>query len=102
MNFQEIYQNVTNTIIELLEGHLEKWNKPGIGFGQDQDYARNLISGILYRNINQFLLGYFLMKKGYLKNSWITFKQTKNLIMVILNSLRVVSIGNCSAKQSQV
>ncbi|HMG14038.1 MAG TPA: zincin-like metallopeptidase domain-containing protein [Saprospiraceae bacterium] len=79
MNTQELYQKVTNTIIELLESHLEDWSRPWIAFGQDQDFARNAKSGIHYRGINQFLLSFIMLNKGYLKNTWLTFDQVKQL-----------------------
>lgn len=78
MHTNEIYQNVTTTITELLQSHLEDWNKPWIAIGQDNDYARNPSTGLYYRGINQFLLSFSLMKKEYLNNVWMTFKQIKD------------------------
>lgn len=78
MNSHEIYQMVTDTIIELLEQHQKGWNKPWISLGTDNDYARNPTTEKYYRGINQFLLGFSMMKKGYLKNQWATFKQIKS------------------------
>lgn len=77
MKTDEIYQTVTDTIIELLESQQENWNRPWIAFGQDNDFARNGSSGRYYRGINQFILSYKLMKKGYLKNAWMTFNQVR-------------------------
>jgi len=79
MNQNEIYQKVTDTIIKLLETHLEDWKRPWIAFGQDQDYARNAESGSYYRGINQFLLSSMLINKSYIKNQWLTFKQALDL-----------------------
>lgn len=79
MKTKEIYQSVTNTIIDLLETQLKEWNRPWIAFGQDNDYARNGSSNKYYRGINQFLLSFTLMQKDYLKNIWLTFKQVQAL-----------------------
>ncbi len=79
MNTDQIYQNVTDTIIELLEDHLLTYDRPWIGMGVDNDYARNPSTGKYYRGINQFLLSFMMMKKGFLKNQWATFKQIKSM-----------------------
>lgn len=79
MNSYEIYQHVTNTIIALLEDHKQNWDKPWISLGQDNDYARNPTTQKYYRGINQFLLGFEMMNKGYLSNQWATFKQIKDM-----------------------
>lgn len=79
MHPQEIYQSVTNTIIDLLESHLEDWKRPWIAFGQDGDFARNAENNIYYRGINQFLLSCTLTAKEYFKNQWLTFKQAQQL-----------------------
>ena len=79
MNTHEIYQEVTNAIIELLEGHQQNFDRPWICLGVDNDHARNPSSGNYYRGINQFLLSIKMMKKGYLKNQWATFKQIKSM-----------------------
>lgn len=79
MKSHEIYQYVTDTIITLLENHLDNWNKPWIGIDVDNDFARNPATKNYYRGINQFLLGFKMMNKGYLKNQWATFNQIKNM-----------------------
>lgn len=78
MKTTEIYESVTQTIIELLEDHQQSWERPWIAFGQDNDHARNPTTTQYYRGINQFLLSHQLLKKGYLKNMWLTFNQAKN------------------------
>jgi antirestriction protein ArdC len=78
MKTNEIYQSVTDTIIQLLETQLEKWDRPWVAFGNaDNDYARNAISGKYYRGLNQFLLSFSLTDKDYPKNTWLTFNQVK-------------------------
>ena len=78
MNTNAIYQAVTDTIIELLESHQQDWNKPWIAFGQDNDLARTT-NGKYYRGINQFLLSFTLMNKGFFKNVWLTYNQAKSM-----------------------
>lgn len=77
MNLQDIYQSVTNTIIQLLEDHQESWNRPWVAFGQDGDFAKNALTGRYYRGINQLLLSIGIMQLGYFKNTWLTFNQVK-------------------------
>ncbi|MBI1227773.1 MAG: DUF1738 domain-containing protein [Bacteroidetes bacterium] len=79
MKTNEIYQTVTNTIIEHLEAHKTDWNRPWIAFGQDNDFARNAHTGTYYRGVNQFLLSFTLIQTGFLKNTWLTFNQVKEL-----------------------
>lgn len=77
MKTNEIYQTVTDTIIKLLENHLDDWQRPWISFGKDNDFARNATTGKYYRGVNQFLLSFMLMNGDYFKNSWLTFNQVK-------------------------
>ena len=80
MRSNEIYEHVTNTIIDLLESHLEKWDKPWISLGVDNQPANNPASSQpYYRGINQFLLSFQMNQKGFLKNQWATFSQIKNM-----------------------
>jgi antirestriction protein ArdC len=79
MKQNEIYQTVTDTIIELLEQHKQDWDRPWITFGQSGDMAHNATTNINYRGINQFLLSFVLVAKGYLQNSWLTFNQVRNM-----------------------
>ena len=79
MKTHEIYKTVTDKIIKLLESHQENWQRPWIMFGQDNDFARNPTTGKYYRGINQFLLSISMLEQGYLKNTWMTFKQIKDM-----------------------
>ena len=79
MKQNDIYQMVTDSVIELLENHeLEGWKKPWIALGADNAPARNATTDKNYRGVNQFMLGMSLSRKGYLKNQWLTFKQAKD------------------------
>lgn len=77
MKTNEIYQAVTDTIVDLLESQLEEWNRPWIAFGQDNDFARNASTGKYYRGVNQFLLSFTMLGQGFFKNAWMTFNQVK-------------------------
>ncbi|MCB0518505.1 MAG: DUF1738 domain-containing protein [Lewinellaceae bacterium] len=77
MKTDEIYDEVTKTITGLLEEHQQTWERPWIAFGLDNDHARNPVTAQYYRGVNQFILSCRLLKKGYLKNMWLTFNQIK-------------------------
>ncbi len=80
MKANDLYQQVTDTIIELLEDHQEhNYIRPWILMGQDGDFARNPSTGNYYRGINQLLLSTQLLKRKYLNNTWMTFKQISKL-----------------------
>ncbi len=80
MKINDIYQSVTNTIIDLLENHqTSNFTRPWILMGQDGDFARNPTTGKYYRGINQLLLSTMLLKRKYLNNTWVTFNQAKKL-----------------------
>lgn len=79
MKTDEIYKTVTDTITELLESQLEHWDRPWIAFGQENDYAKNAASQKYYRGVNQFLLSFALLQKGFFKNTWLTFNQVKTM-----------------------
>ena len=80
MKTNDIYQSVTDTIIELLEDHQEHdYTRPWILMGQDGDFARNPTTGKYYRGINQLLLSTMLLKRKYLNNTWMTFNQISKL-----------------------
>lgn len=78
MNTNEIYQHVTDCIIDLLNSQLKDWQTPWVSFGVDHDAPRNPVTARYYSGINILLLSYMLVKKSYLKNEWLTFNQIKN------------------------
>jgi hypothetical protein len=67
----DVYQIVTDRIIELLEQGTVPWNKPWIG-GSSQT-PRNLASGKAYRGINLWLLGCASYSSPY----WVSYKQAQ-------------------------
>ena len=67
----DVYQIVTNRIIELLEQDIIPWRKPWISGGCPQ----NLISKKKYRGINVLLLS----SLNYAQNYFLTFNQVVQL-----------------------
>src|SRR5579862_3083825 len=66
-----VYEIVTEKMIELLESGIVPWRKPWVGGGA----PANLISKKPYRGINHFLLS----ASKYVSPYWLTFKQAKDL-----------------------
>jgi len=77
MKTSEIYNSVTNKIIELLESHQLNWTKPWVNLGEEGKLSRNAISERYYTGVNQLLLSMNSIDKGYLKNTYITFNQVR-------------------------
>lgn len=75
----DIYNQVTQSIINLLEDHQENWRRPWITLGNDGGFAYNPATKRHYRGINQFLLSAQFEKKRYLKHTWMTFNQISKL-----------------------
>lgn len=74
----EIYQAVTDRILELLDQGVVPWRHPirrsgGAGGG----YPTNIESGRHYRGINVFLLAVTGWLQGYGSPYWLTFRQAK-------------------------
>jgi antirestriction protein ArdC len=72
MSKTDIYQIVTDRIIELLEKGVIPWKKPWSG--KDSGIPRNLISGKAYRGVNVFMLA----SMGYANPYWMTYKQAQS------------------------
>ena len=68
---KDVYQIVTNRIIELLEQKIVPWRKPWIESGLPQ----NLITKKSYRGINVLLLN----SLSYPQNYFVTYNQIHNL-----------------------
>jgi antirestriction protein ArdC len=68
---RDIFEIVTNLIIQKLEGGVIPWRQPWINLGP----PRNLITQRPYRGINLLLLG----SLGYDRNEFLTFKQVQDL-----------------------
>ena len=70
----QVYQIVTDRVIELLERGVIPWHKPWAG---EDSCPKNLVSGKHYRGVNPFMLGVTAWCKGYESAYWLTFKQAK-------------------------
>ena len=72
----DIYQNVTDQIIAMLEQGVVPWRSPILG-RQKAGLPKNLESGKDYRGINSFLLAFTAWANGYESSYWLTFNQAK-------------------------
>ncbi len=72
----DIYQEVTNQIIAMLEQGVVPWRSPILG-RQNAGLPKNLESGKDYRGINSFLLAFTAWSRGYESSYWLTFNQAK-------------------------
>jgi antirestriction protein ArdC len=71
----DVYQIVTDQIIELLEGGTIPWQQPWAR--GTAGFPRNLRTGKSYRGINVFLLAVTAWQQGYESAYWLTFKQAR-------------------------
>lgn len=72
----DLYQEVTDRIVEMLEQGVAPWRSPIMGAGT-AGHPRNLASGKPYRGVNVFLLAFTAWSQGYGSSYWLTFKQAK-------------------------
>jgi len=75
MNTNEIYERITNTIIELLEEHKASDYSQSWYSLSGEVFARNIVNKHVYNGINQLLLSFIRRKRQYPCNRWLTFKQ---------------------------
>jgi len=73
---RDIYQEVTDRIIGMLEKGVIPWRCPILG-RQKLDFPKNLMSGKEYRGVNVFLLAMTAWAEGYESSYWLTFNQAK-------------------------
>lgn len=78
-NQTNIYEQVTNTIVELLETQLESWDKSWVCTDTEGKSAYNAFSKNTYSGLNQLLLSFTTQVKNYAKNAWLTFNQINEL-----------------------
>lgn len=69
--FQELQENVTNQIIDLLEAGTVVWHKPWTSYGM----PCNAITQRSYDGFNAFYLNLVTMNKGYTAPYFMTYKQ---------------------------
>ncbi len=72
---RDIYQEVTDRILELLDQGVVPWRNPIKNAGQG--WPVNLSSNKRYRGVNVFLLAATSWAKGYSSDYWLTFKQAQ-------------------------
>ncbi len=75
MRQNEIYQAVTDRIIEQIEAGTPPWRRPWMTVGTG--LPRNASSNRQYNGINVWLLSITAEAKGYDSNLWATFNQVK-------------------------
>lgn len=71
---RDIYQDVTNRIVELLDAGTVPWRNP-IRRRAGDGIPTNMVSRRPYRGINVFLLAVEAMQRGFTSDYWLTFKQ---------------------------
>ncbi|MBY5988201.1 ArdC family protein [Roseovarius atlanticus] len=71
----DIYQEVTDTILEAMEGGTMPWRKEWKGGATLQMPRR--ANGKFYQGINVLILWMTAQAKGYTADQWMTFKQAK-------------------------
>ncbi|MCC7390176.1 MAG: DUF1738 domain-containing protein [Phycisphaerales bacterium] len=73
----DLYQEVTDRIVGMLEAGVAPWRSPIMGRGS-AGYPRNLASGKPYRGVNVFLLAFTAWSEGYGSACWLTFNQARD------------------------
>lgn len=76
---RDIYQEVTNRVLEILERGVVPWKNPIRRRANGDGWPKNLSSGKRYRGINVFLLAFMAWQTGYSSDYWLTFRQAKDL-----------------------
>jgi antirestriction protein ArdC len=80
MNTKDIYERITNIIIEMLENHkANNFSQSWYNLSGDSVFAKNIVSNHVYNGINQLLLNYLKSKYHFGFNRWLTFKQLSEL-----------------------
>lgn len=76
---KDLYVEVTNRIVEMLEKGVAPWRSPILGQGgvRGRGWPKNLTSSKEYRGVNVFLLAFTAWTKGYESSYWMTFNQAK-------------------------
>jgi antirestriction protein ArdC len=72
----DLYQVVTQQIIDKLEAGVAPWRSPILG-RQSAGFPVNLVSGKRYRGVNVFLLAMTAWAQGYESSHWLTFNQAR-------------------------
>lgn len=75
----ELYEKVTNTVLEQLEKGVVPWVRPwrGAGNGELLGLPHNAVTGNSYSGVNIILL--WIANKDYPRQAWLTYKQAQSL-----------------------
>lgn len=76
MSSFDLYQCVTNQILDMLEQGVAPWRSPILG-RTSAGHPKNVESGKPYRGVNVFLLAMTAWGHGYESSYWLTFNQAK-------------------------
>lgn len=76
---KDIYQTVTDSIIEALEAGVKPWVCPWVRGGEGAGLPANLATGTAYSGINIMLLWCSAAKQGFQDSRWLTYKQAQAL-----------------------
>ncbi|MCA9071159.1 MAG: ArdC family protein, partial [Planctomycetaceae bacterium] len=74
---RDLYQEVTDQILHMLEAGTVPWRHPIQGVAGQDGLPKNLDSGRAYRGVNVFLLAITAWAKGYESSYWLTYKQAQ-------------------------
>ncbi|TWT92026.1 DNA primase TraC [Botrimarina colliarenosi] len=70
---RDIYQEVTNRILEMLDAGTAPWRQPIKRSGQSDGMPKSFSTGKYYRGINVFLLAMTSWAHGYESDYWCPF-----------------------------
>ena len=70
----DLYETITQQILEMLEGGTVSWRSPIMGRGT-AEHPKSMTTGKPYRGVNIFLLAFTAYAKGYQSAHWLTFKK---------------------------
>jgi antirestriction protein ArdC len=88
----DLYQVVTDRIIELLESQKLTWDRPWVMISSDGKPAHNAFSARAYSGINWILLSLTQNEEGYAYGGWLTFLQIKQLGGKVLSGSKSTQI----------
>lgn len=74
-DYKDIYQEVTDTVIKLLEEGTVIWQRSW----HDRGWPKNHLTQLHYRGWNLFFLNFHAERKGYPTAQYLTFKQANQL-----------------------
>ncbi|MBK8404213.1 MAG: DUF1738 domain-containing protein [Saprospiraceae bacterium] len=80
----DLYQEVTNKIISMLDSGVAPWRSPWNSYG----LARNYVSGHIYRGINYILMNF----SGHIIPYFLSFKQIKELGAVLKSGAKAEKV----------